>query len=289
MLTINRYSKIMQLHCFSDLHFEHMRLPYLEFWASHDELMVREQKIAETAALHGVDQGKPVCVLAGDIGVWSRELAPLSYDALRQFVDRYGGDRVVYITGNHEYYQSKVADVDTYLTQLSQDLGFHYLTPGNPVTIDGQRFLGGTLWYPKSYAGGLVPDRPGDGRPPRASRAWRFSDFRFIADFEPWCYQQHADFRQMMEGCTADDVVISHHMPSIKSVHPKFAGDTTNCFFYSDLEDLILAKQPKFWQHGHSHSPFDYKIDGTRIYANPWGYPHENANPGFWSQVVVEV
>ena len=103
-------------------------------------------------------------------------------------------------------------------------------------------------------------------------------------------YQQHASF---VDWCKANllesDIVLTHHMPSAQSVHKKWAGEITNCFFYTDLENIIKDKQPKFWQHGHTHNPFDYSIGKTRVYCNPFGYPHEGENPNFWSRVVVEV
>ena len=41
--------------------------------------------------------------------------------------------------------------------------------------------------------------------------------------------------------------------------------------------------------HGHTHSSFDYVVPGTstRIACNPMGYDDEN--PGFDSDMVVEV
>ncbi len=275
----------MQLHVYSDCHFEHMKLPYLEFWANVDELLDAEKQIAHTASTFGEPVEEPVAVLAGDIAVWLYENQ--ARGALSEFVRRYG-NRVVYIAGNHEYYQDKVNYVEAKIEAAAADMGFTYLTPGKTVTIDGQRFVGGTLWYPQTFAGGVIPGPT--GRAPRDGRVYRFSDFRFIEGFEPWVYQQHASF---IDFCRANllesDIVLTHHMPSIKSVNAKWAGDITNCFFYTNLEDIIKVKQPKFWVHGHTHSPFDYQIGKTRVYCNPFGYPRENENPGFWSRIVVEV
>ncbi len=275
----------MLLHVYSDCHFEHMRLPYMEFWINVDELLDNEQSIAATASLHGEPEQKPIAILAGDIVVWNYEAQARA--ALSEFVKRYG-NRVVYIPGNHEYYASKVGLVESKIESMASELGFTYLSPGKTHTIDGQRFVGATLWYSQSFTGGIIPAR-GD-RPPREGRIYRFSDFRFIEGFDPWVYQQHASF---LDWCKVNlletDIVLTHHMPSAKSVHTKWKGDITNCFFYTDLENLIKAKQPKFWVHGHTHSPFDYHIDKTRVYCNPFGYPNENANPGFWTRVVVDL
>ena len=39
------------------------------------------------------------------------------------------------------------------------------------------------------------------------------------------------------------------------------------------------------WIHGHTHTSFDYRIQGTRVVCNPRGYPLRRQggfeNPGF--------
>ena len=91
-------------------------------------------------------------------------------------------------------------------------------------------------------------------------------------------------------------VVITHHTPSPKSVHPRYAGDALNAAFSSNLEHLMIgSKAPALWIHGHTHDSYDYVVNGcTRVVANPRGYTgrygavgQENAlfNPG----LVIEV
>jgi hypothetical protein len=69
-------------------------------------------------------------------------------------------------------------------------------------------------------------------------------------------------------------IVVSHHCPSKKSIHPKYAHDTImNAAFASDLDDFIAYRpQIKLWTHGHTHEPFDYTIGETRVVCNPRGY-----------------
>jgi Icc-related predicted phosphoesterase len=46
------------------------------------------------------------------------------------------------------------------------------------------------------------------------------------------------------------------------------------------------------WIHGHIHTSSDYVIGGTRVVANPRGYPHKNGgqeNPSFDPFFIVEV
>jgi hypothetical protein len=71
-----------------------------------------------------------------------------------------------------------------------------------------------------------------------------------------------------------DTVVVTHHAPSYKSVHPHYAHDThMNGGYASDLSEFILDRpQIKFWTHGHMHDPSDYMIGECRVICNPRGY-----------------
>lgn len=73
------------------------------------------------------------------------------------------------------------------------------------------------------------------------------------------------------------DIVVTHHAPSYKSIHPiyhKYGED--NYFFCSDLDQFILDNPNiKLWIHGHVHSPFDYTIGNCRVVCNPLAYPGE--------------
>ena len=43
------------------------------------------------------------------------------------------------------------------------------------------------------------------------------------------------------------------------------------------------------WVHGHFHDSFDYDVYGTRVVCNPRGYSPDALNPGFDSDLVIEV
>lgn len=72
-------------------------------------------------------------------------------------------------------------------------------------------------------------------------------------------------------------IIITHHAPSVLSVHDKYKNDLLNAAFASNLESLIIENNNiKLWCHGHVHNNVDYKIFNTRIVANPLGYYNEN-------------
>jgi hypothetical protein len=60
--------------------------------------------------------------------------------------------------------------------------------------------------------------------------------------------------------------------------------------YASDLYDFIADRpQIKLWTHGHTHTPFDYMIDQTRIVCNPRGYEGHEALSGWNPALVIEV
>ena len=75
---------------------------------------------------------------------------------------------------------------------------------------------------------------------------------------------------------------VTHHAPSFRSQHPRFASSPITGGFCSNLESRIQQWKPDLWIHGHVHDPMDYRIPWkiaapgeTRILCNPWVYPHE--------------
>jgi hypothetical protein len=97
-------------------------------------------------------------------------------------------------------------------------------------------------------------------------------------------------------------VVITHHLPSQRSIAPRYAGSLSNAGFVSELEPMMGAERVQLWIHGHTHSSFDYTVAGTRVVCNPRGYARglgsnpEQArptlsfeNPEFQPALVIEI
>jgi len=83
-------------------------------------------------------------------------------------------------------------------------------------------------------------------------------------------------------------VVITHYLPARASVHPQYKGSVLNPFFLCDMEELIQAKEPALWFHGHTHTSVDTLVGETRVVCNPLGYGQENARD-FSLEKIVEV
>jgi len=85
-------------------------------------------------------------------------------------------------------------------------------------------------------------------------------------------------------------VVITHHAPSMKSIHSKYLSGYANACYASNLEQFILDNPNiKLWVHGHVHNNFDYMIGNCRVICNPRGYERYQENFEFDSDLEVEI
>ena len=231
-----------------------------------------------------------VVILAGDIARPQEAIAwAMGFDK-----------PVLYVPGNHESYGSSIAATVRQLKDLAAGSPIHVLD-GDEVVISGVRFLGATLWTDFL----LVGKDGSEARVEAMAQAQRMiRDFQRIhADGQPAqlftpddcavrCQAQAAwlDSRLAVahDGPT---VVITHHAPSPRSIHPRFAGSPLNACFVSDLEWLAGSGRAQLWIHGHTHDSFDYRLGATRVVCNPRGYSQNgvNENPAFNPYLQLEV
>jgi predicted phosphodiesterase len=214
-----------------------------------------------------------VLVVAGDLALFRhRSRVREQFDLLCR-----SRKRVYYVTGNHEYYKSLPREVDSMIETIEKELPvLRVLRPGRVETFEGRRILGATLWFRDD--------------PMNAMYAQQLNDFDLIKKFVPWVYEQNAAAVRFFEKeLQKDDIVVTHHLPSYKSVPLRFVESSLNRFFVCDLENLILERQPALWTHGHTHTPCDYFLDKCRVVANPLGYPREQSNFTFNDKLVLSV
>lgn len=226
-----------------------------------------------------------VLVLAGDVHVGTQTAG-----WIRQHRDRLPR-HIVYVAGNHEFYRGEWAKVLRAL-RGQRLAGLHFLENSSAV-IDGVRFLGATLWTNCALYGDVdgalaVFDCMNDYRAIQADEWVALSPrdtMRWHAHSRAWLD------RNLAEHHDGPTVVVTHHAPSIQSIAPQYLEDPVSAFFASRL-DPMLDGRAVLWLHGHTHASSDYTVGGTRVVANPAGYPlasglRENSqfNPG----LVLEV
>lgn len=79
----------------------------------------------------------------------------------------------------------------------------------------------------------------------------------------------------------ANKIVVTHHVPSFRMLHPKFQGSKANGAFTVELEDYIAGSGIDYWIYGHSHTNIDVKIGNTQCLSNQLGYVFANEHNDF--------
>ena len=264
----------MRIALFSDLHLEHFRA-------------------GET--LPEFETDVDVVVLAGDIhgGVRGIEWAKLRF-----------AQPSIYVCGNHEHYGKNLRENVRACRAAAAGSNVHFLE-NDAITIDGVRFIGCTLWTDLDlwgederdrcarYVGNFISDFHVIGYGPEKRNLLRKKlkpgEMRAI----------HLSSREWLEsefgkGFDGKTVVVTHHLPSIKSVAEQYLKSETESLlsaaFASRMDDEIERWEPDLWLHGHTHDSCDYRIGKTRVVCNPRGYPHgDGRNPRFEKELVIEI
>jgi Icc-related predicted phosphoesterase len=252
----------MRLLVMSDLHFEFHRDGGESFCASYRDF-----------------DDYDVAVVAGDL------CDSKSIDASVSWLGK-TFKRTVLVMGNHEAYGASVGEAESALRRacrrpLPDARGEVTLLEQESFSEDrsgqgGVRLVGSTLWFPHDEAGRRLE--------------WTMNDFEQIRGLGEEVDRRHRVTKEWLwETLTNRDVLVTHHLPSVHSVHPKHAGSNLNRFFVGDIEELIRRRQPRLVIHGHTHENCDYFIGETRVVCNPFGYRTHALNPRFREHFVIEV
>ena len=226
-----------------------------------------------------------VLILSGDILVAKHLNGVHHHDAryrkfFKECCERF--PKVVYVLGNHEHYSH---DVQETLKYLKQQLVYDnlYILENETVDIGDYTFVGATVWTDMNAEDSLtlyhVDAMMSDFRTilngARTVNEWG-KPARLTPEDTVVLHKKSMDYINHVVDNDPDKkyIVVGHHCPSMKSVHPKYAHDKImNGAFASDLDDFIAYRpQIKLWTHGHTHEPFDYIIGETRVVCNPRGY-----------------
>jgi len=226
-----------------------------------------------------------VLVVAGDVSN-SPENAIGELQRIAQFTPT----PIVFVPGNHDLFGAAIDDAFDGLVTGS----VHVLRPGAVVIIGGVRFVGSTLWtdwlvndlefQAQSWAARHMPEY---GQVVRAD-----GDLIWPVDV----YEEHQRHRRAIDDLlrvphAGPTVVVTHHAPSIRSVHPGDRTDPSAAAFASDLEEVMHRHRPALWVHGHVHHASDYRVGDTRVVCNPRGYQGEgfSERTGWREDLVIEV
>lgn len=198
------------------------------------------------------------------------------------------GVPVVYVCGNHELYRGHLNRVYLELAQCARETGMHFLSEGSAV-VGGVRFVGTTLWTDFAlYAGRERESMDAARRAINDFSLIRTPNGFFTPELSVLMHRAARDWlRQQLEiPFDGPTVVVTHHAPSRLSVAPRFENDPLTPAFVSELDEM--AGLATLWIHGHCHDSSDYVWNGTRVVANPRGYPRNGRSPLQWENAAFD-
>ena len=252
------------------------------------------------------DPGGDVLILAGDIStawLWRPDRTDQDGRSFQKYVknsfkpkltDKY--DRVFYILGNHEHYRYQFkASAPTIIDALK-----HYgmdnvtLLDNTSVLYQNKLFVGSTLWT----------DFEGQNPTVMMTVHKGMNDYRIIADdtgkeaiTPEYTLAQHDYSLKYIKHCVSESknngmevIVITHHVPSSKSLSARHVGNGLDGAYYTNLNDYMAdLENVPLWFHGHTHQNFDYTVGKVRVLANQRGYNSERSYIDFAGTKQVEL
>lgn len=249
----------MKLHILSDLHLE---FSTFEPFKTDADVVILAGDIAK-----------------GDVGIkWARSAFPHK--------------EIIYVPGNHEFYQyERTGTLDTMRNTATAE-GVHLLD-NDEVIINGVRFLGSTLWTDFRLFGSDKKESA------MIHGKHDLQDFRLIHEgvmlFTPArSIELHEESLAWLTAkldspFNGKTVVVTHHLPSEKSVVERYRQEWLAACFASELGHQF--GKMALWVHGHTHDNLDYESAGTRVICNPRGYVtyQRQENFDFNPVLIVEV
>jgi predicted phosphohydrolase len=232
-------------------------------------------------------------LLAGDIHTGLRGV--IYAEQLAAYFDA----PVVYVAGNHEYYQQHIDRLLPALRAATEHSGGRVQFLDNDVasfTFGAQRVhvLGCTLWTDFALHG--------DVGAAMEFAARHMNDYRMIRRvtslYRPenalarhersrlWLRQNVARLR--LEEPGAKIIALTHHAP-----HEAVLGRRNGRIAPSYASNLLpeyFAAPPDLWVHGHTHYRHDSVLEGIRVVSAPRGYiAHEGAAALAFQPGVLEL
>lgn len=199
--------------------------------------------------------------------------------------------QVVAIAGNHEHYNSHVTIPENIqkLKNVCEGTNVAFLE-NNVFYFSGKeeeagrkfRILGTTLWTDYGVDGNVPISK-------LQAQNGMMDHKKILSEVDPR-HMVHPDELEVLfhkavqfldtelstffDGTT---IVVTHHLPTSRSIHTKYWNSYLNAAFASNLDYMFHSYIIALWVHGHTHDSTNYICgDYSRVICNPMGYPMIN-------------
>jgi len=265
----------MKLRIYSDIHLDH-----------YSSAASRKFEKAFWYPPELPDDKDTILILAGDLWIGMKFIEWAGFSWIGIVSKRF--KEVLIVLGNHDYWPMgdlTITKGAEKCNMMLQDYGYLNVTvlDCNTIERDGVLFIGATLWTDmNNYDPLAMMNMPNfmayDGKCKYSTGIngayEKFTSYKWITT-----HQKHKDYIRIICNQNRDKqiVVITHHLPVTTVSDPRYIGDSSNCYYSSDLSDIILDNPNiRYWFHGHSHYQHETKFGETMIINNCVGYQGEH-------------
>lgn len=241
-----------------------------------------------------------IVVILGDVG---NRMS--GWDFIHNLLNK--GYQVLFILGNHEYYNNSLKRIYTMkeILKLWKDKellfpNFHVLH-NETFILDNVKFIGSTLWTnfsnQKQETIDLFYNEQNDSKV--IFKTVRNMGFKRLGgtpinhhDVTSF-YNESINFikSEVDKPFNGHKIVLTHFAPSYQSIGEKYKQYVNDYGNYANLLDEYIQNSTiDYWIHGHIHTSSYYKIGNTTIACNPSGYKSERKiNEEFDIIKIIEI
>jgi len=228
-----------------------------------------------------MDDEYDILVIAGDVGDSRSNVDTLTYITTRIYPKK-----LIYVTGNHDYYHSSITMVDNKLIELANITeNFIYLN-NTTYEVGNYKFIGCTGWqHHIDYNINNYSDM----------NDWYLID-KHVDNIRNMAIANRNFIIHELSNSNKTNIVITHIPPtkaaldsSSKEVYMK--GYYISAY-HNDYDDIITKYKPQLWICGHCHDSIDMIHGDTMVVRNTAGYAtysdRKNKNFNINKTIVVK-
>jgi predicted MPP superfamily phosphohydrolase len=228
------------------------------------------------------DDKETILVLAGDLWVGTKWIEWAGFSWISKVAQKF--KHVIIVLGNHDLWANgdlTITNCGDKCNSMLSDYQLHNVTVLDKSTfsIGNYIFVGATLWTDMNHADPLAMMHVNTYMYQDGKCKYRTGENGLYEKFtsERWIntHIKHRDYIAKIASDNKDKkvVVVTHHAPLWSLVCPMYIGDSANCYYVSDLSDIIIDNQNIVaWIYGHVHCRHDDYMLKTRLINNAVGY-----------------
>jgi predicted phosphohydrolase len=254
----------MKLHLMSDLHLE-----FAPIDLPGGDVLLLAGDVCVADYLRPTRTDRSARLISGEIDAFFEEAC-----------SKY--NKVVYIAGNHEHYHGVLQDTNNILANYLNKFEVAFLDNSCFELNDEYVIFGSTLWTDFNNnnfsATRIAKNGMNDFRTISYKEAFKNGKLTPYDTTELNLVARNSLEMALEFYLTKKFIVMTHHLPDMDSVHPKYGNDEMNYAYANTGLKQFIKDNPriKYWFHGHTHTSCDYMIDDCRVVCNPRGYAKPN-------------